>query len=245
MLRSIILVIAAILYLILTLPVLLIISLIGIRNPDLRDRIAAAMIRWIFRVLLALAGTKIHVAGQERIPHDTPVLYIGNHRSIFDIVATYNYVYGNTGYVAKKTLGRIPVFRFWEKYIGCLFLDRSNPKSGMQMIRSSIERIKSGHSIFIFPEGTRSKQENDYPTLDFHEGSFRIATSAGCPIVPVSINHTADIFEKHMPFVRSAHITIEFGEPIPTKGISRVEKKALGASIQTIINETLKKNYEK
>ena len=86
MVRLVLLLLAAILYLILTLPVLFILWLIGKKNPDLRERAASAMIRWIFRVLLAGAGVKVTVIGQDRIPSDTAVLYVGNHRSIFDII---------------------------------------------------------------------------------------------------------------------------------------------------------------
>ena len=74
MVRLILLLLAAILYLILTLPVLFILWLIGKKNPDLRERTASAMIRWIFRVLLAGAGVKVTVIGQDRIPSDTAVL---------------------------------------------------------------------------------------------------------------------------------------------------------------------------
>ena len=73
------------------------------------DKVSRALIRWIFRVILFFAGTKITVEGQENIPKDRAVLYIGNHRSYFDILVTYTTVPGSCGFVAKKELARIGI----------------------------------------------------------------------------------------------------------------------------------------
>ena len=89
MLRTILLVIIAILYLLLTLPVLLVLMLIRKKNPETCGRIANAMIRWIFRVIGFFAGAKVTVRGLEHIPEDQAVLYVANHRSIFDIILVH------------------------------------------------------------------------------------------------------------------------------------------------------------
>ena len=176
MVRLILLLLAAILYLILTLPVLFILWLIGKKNPNLRERAASAMIRWIFRVLLAEAGVKVTVIGQDRIPSDTAVLYVGNHRSIFDIILTYVRSPRATGYVAKKELGKIPLFSQWARYIGCLFFNRNDIKEGMKMILDGVAMLKAGKSVFIFPEGTRNKNESDLPLLPFRLCRWLFAT---------------------------------------------------------------------
>lgn len=244
MLRTIVLLITAVLYLILTLPVLLILYFIGKKDPERKERIATAMIRWIFRVIGAGAGARVTVRGIENIPADEPVLYVGNHRSIFDIILAHPYTVGRTGFVAKSSLAKVPVFAIWCRYIGCLFFDRSNIREGMQMIRDGIEQLERGVSVFIFPEGTRGKNEADYPLLPFHEGSFRIATRNNRKIVPVAINNTASIFEKHVPFVKSSKVVIEFCEPIDPSELSRDEKKKLGQRTGMIIEETVRRNSE-
>ena len=76
----------------------------------------------------------------------------------------------------------------------CLFLDRQDIKAGMKTILTAIDKVKSGISICIFPEGTRNKGENELEMLPFHEGSFKIATKAGCPIIPIAISNSAEIF---------------------------------------------------
>ncbi|MBR2188926.1 MAG: 1-acyl-sn-glycerol-3-phosphate acyltransferase [Eubacterium sp.] len=244
MLRTILLLLAAVLYLILTLPVLLVLTLIGKKNPGKRERVSTAMIRWIFRVLSTISGAKITVRGLERIPKDQAVLYVGNHRSIFDIILVHPFTAGRTGFVAKNSLARVPIFSVWCKYICCLFFDRENMREGLQMIRDGIALLDRGVSVFIFPEGTRSKQDDDLPLLPFHEGSFRIATRNSHPIVPVAISNTAAIFEKQKPRVKSRHVVIEFCEPIETASLSRDEKKHLGEHASEIITETIRQNKQ-
>ena len=123
----------------------------------------------------------------------------------------------------------------------CLFLDRKDPRAGMKTILQAIEYIKQGISIFIFPEGTRNKGE-ELTLLPFKEGSFKIATKTGCPIVPVSINNSAEIFENHMPRLKKTHVIIEYGTPIYPVELTREELKTLGVTCQQIIQDTINKN---
>ena len=96
----------------------------------------------------------------------------------------------------------------------------------------------------IFPEGTRSKNESELELLPFHEGSFKIATKSGCPIVPVCISNSSSLFEDQFPRIRPAHVIIEYGKPIYPKELSREDQKFIGKYVQNIIEETLKKNEE-
>ena len=176
MIRFILVILTAFLYLILSIPVLLVLLLIRKKKPEVCDKVSRALIRWIFRVILFFSGTKVTVKGQENIPKDRAVLYIGNHRSYFDILVTYTTVPGSCGFVAKKELSRIPLLKNWMELIHCLFLDRSDIKQGLQMILSGCEEIKSGTSICIFPEGTRGKTESELELGEFHNGSFKMAT---------------------------------------------------------------------
>ena len=147
MIRFILVILTAFLYLILSIPVLLFLLLIRKKKPEVCNKVSRSLIRWIFRVILFFSGTKITVKGQENIPKDRAVLYIGNHRSYFDILVTYTTVPGSCGFVAKKELSRIPLLKNWMDLIHCLFLDRSDIKQGLQMILAGCEEIKSGTSI--------------------------------------------------------------------------------------------------
>ena len=244
MIRFILSLLIAAVYLITTLPVLFFLWLIGKARPSVRDRAARAMIRWIFRVLIAAAGVKVTVIGEDRVPLDTAVLYTGNHRSIYDILITYVRCPRICGYVAKKELGGIPLFSLWARYINCLFFDRENLKEGMKMILEGIEMLKEGKSVFIFPEGTRNKSDSDLPLLPFHEGSFRMALKSKCPIVPVAICNSISVWEGHFPKIRAAHVILEYGEPIYTESLDPGVRKKIGAYVQEKTEEMIAKNQK-
>ena len=133
---------------------------VGLFNKNLRDRISYVIVSWAFRVILVISGTKIDVIGRENIPMDKAALYVGNHRSIFDM--------------------------------NCLFLDRENIKEGLKMIIAGTELLKSGISVFIFPEGTRTHHDEDM--IEFKEGSLKMAEKSGAIIVPVAINTSSACF---------------------------------------------------
>lgn len=230
------------LFLVCSIPLMIIEYIIGKFNMDVKNRSSLAIVNWAFRCCLFFAGTKITVLGEENVPKDTPVLYIGNHRSYFDIVMTYVRVPRPTGYIAKVEMLRYPLLRTWMKNLHCLFLDRKDIKQGMKTILEGIEKIKSGISICIFPEGTRNKTADTF--LPFHEGSFKIAEKGGCPIIPMSINNAADIFEDHMPKIKKTHVVIEYGKPVYMSEMTREEKKAIGVKVQAIIKEMYFKNKE-
>ena len=242
MLRAILALLFAILYLILGIPVLFVEWIIHKFNPKAADLSQLRMVQWAFRVILFICGTKVTVIGEENVPKDEPVLYIGNHRSYFDILLTYSRCPIRTGYVAKKEMERYPLLSNWMRYLHCLFLDRTDIKQGLTTILTAIEKVRSGISICIFPEGTRNKNADDLELLPFHEGSFKIASKSGCAIIPMAMNNTVEIFEAHFPKIKRTHVVLEYGKPIYVKELSKEDQKHLGTYTQNIIHEMLKKN---
>lgn len=230
------------LFLILTIPLLFVEWIIGKFNMDLKNRSSLAIVNFGFRCVLKIAGVKADYVGENRIPLDTPVLYVGNHRSYFDIPLTYVKVPRPTGFVSKKEMERFPLLRNWMRYLHCLFLDRKNIKEGMKTILEAIEKVKSGISIVIFPEGTRSKAPDTF--LPFHAGSLKIAEKAGCPIIPMAIVNSSAIFEDHLPKMKKTHVIVEFGEPIYPDKLDKEQKKGLCDMVEARIKEMYFKNKE-
>lgn len=242
MLHLILVAIVLLLFFVLSIILLPLEWIIGKISPSARDRSSLFIVRVELRLILLAAGTKVTVIGRENIPTDTAVLYVGNHRSYFDVVISYLYCYGLTGYVSKIELGKVPIMRQWMKNLHCLFLDREDIKQGLRTILSAADMIKSGISVCIYPEGTRSTGADESELLAFHEGSFKIATKSGCPIVPMAITHTAEIYEAHKPWVKAQHVTLEYLPPIQTAGLDRAGQRHLGAQTQALIAETIRKN---
>ena len=209
-------------------------------NKEKKDYLALRMVQWGFQRILDIAGTKMTVIGKENIP-DEAVLFVGNHRSYFDILLVYVQCQRLTGFVAKNSIEKVPSLRVWMRHLYCLFLNRADAREGLKTILTAIEYVKKGVSICIFPEGTRNDGE-ELSMLPFKEGSFKIATKTGCPIVPISINNSAEIFENHFPALRKTHVVLEFGKPVYPNQLEKDELKNIGVYCQNIIQETINKN---
>lgn len=236
MIRLLLVVLILVLYLILGIPVLCIEWLIGKWNPRLRDISSLRMVQGAFKLMLWISGADITYIGLEHIPKDQAVLYIGNHNSYFDILLTYSICPGLTGYVAKAEMLKVPLLRTWMKRLYCLFLDRADIKAGLKTILTGIEYIKQGISICIFPEGTRSRDGKMQP---FKEGSMKMASKTGCPIVPIAITGSADIWENHPWKLKPCKVIVEYAPPILPKELTKEEQKFLGAYTQKKIQEML------
>ena len=243
MIRLICIVVFLILYLILSIPVFLVEWLIGKFNPQARDISSLRIVQWGFKVILKISGVEVTVIGEDRVPNE-PVLYVGNHRSYFDILLTYSRCPIRTGYVAKKEMERYPLLSNWMRNLYCLFLDREDIKQGLKTILQAADYVKSGISVCIFPEGTRNKNADETDMLPFHDGSFKIATRAKSPIIPVAISNSANIWEANFPKMSPTHVVIEYSKPIIPSELDRDTQRHLGAYTQSIIKEMLIKNKE-
>lgn len=239
MLRFIIAILFIIIFLVLGIPVLLVEWVIGKFNRELKDYQCLRLVQFGFKTVLFICGTKVTVIGEENIPKDRAVLYVGNHRSGFDIPLIYTRCPRLTGFISKDQMLKYPLLRDWMKALYCLFLNRDDIKAGLKTILQAIEYVKSGISIVVFPEGTRSHSDEMLP---FKEGSMKIADKTGCPIVPVAISGTSAIWEDQFPKVRPRHVVMEYGKPILPGELSKEERKFLGAYTQKAIQEMLDKN---
>ena len=226
MIRLILALLFAILYLIIGIPVLGVEWIIAKFNKQAADLGQLRMVQWAFRVILFICGTKVTVIGEENVPKDQAVLYIGNHRSYFDIIITYARCPRLTGYIAKKDMEKVPLLRTWMRRLHCLFIDRENVKEALKTILAGIDNVKNGISMCIFPEGTRNK--TDDLMLPF--------------IIPMAITNSADVLEAHMPRVKKAHVIVEYGKPIYPNELDKEQKKKIGAYCQDVIAEMLEKN---
>ena len=242
MIRFLCIVIFVVLFLIISIPIFFVEWIVGKFNPYARDISSLRIVQWAFKVIIKMAGVRLTVIGEENIP-DEAVVFIGNHRSYFDIVLTYARCKRLTGYIAKKEMERWPSLSTWMRRLYCLFLDRKDPKEGLKMILQAIEYIKQGVSICIFPEGTRNTGE-ELSMLPFKDGAFKISTKSGCAIIPVSLNNTAEIFENHLPKVKKTHVVIEYGKPIYPDQLDKDTKRHIGDYVENIIKETIHKNAE-
>ena len=137
MLRFILVAIFLLLYFLLGIPVLGILWLIGKVNKRSADLAALRIVQWGFKVILKISGVEVTVIGEDRVP-DEPVLYVGNHRSYFDILLTYSRCRDLTGFVAKKEMLNPDCDRSGEKWNFCFYFPRRDTQQRRRIKSSSI-----------------------------------------------------------------------------------------------------------
>ncbi|SHH15045.1 lysophospholipid acyltransferase family protein [Clostridium grantii] len=186
--------------------------------------------------LLKKSKTTTHVSGLENIP-EGPVVFVSNHQAMFDGFLIIGNVGKHTGFIAKKEILKIPVLPFWFKAIKTVFIDRSNIREGMKAINEGVERLKSGYSMLIFPEGTRSLKSE---MIDFKKGSIKLALKANVPIVPITVDGTYRVLEVGKQ-VTGHSIAMIVHKPIYIDQLSIEEKKNLTETLHHTIETSLTK----
>lgn len=207
------------------------------------DAIAQKHVSHWCNKLLALAGVEVTVTGKENLP-DVPCVFAANHRSYYDIPLMLTMLGTPIPLVSKIEVQKFPIVNKWMELLHCLFLDRDNPRQGMQIINDAVELIGKGYCVGIFPEGTRFKGEEGEVGA-FLGGAFRIASKSGAPIVPVAIGNSRACLEGDGHFtMKPAKVTVTILPPIETAGLSRAEMKALPGIAEQTIRDALKKNVK-
>jgi len=177
-------------------------------------------------VLLDKLNIKIEVLNKEKLPHDGQYLLISNHRSIIDpliIEIALKQTQINGYWIAKKELYNSFFFGTFTRNAGCVLLDREAPNmSGF--FKATKKVVKEGHSIYIFPEGTRNKENT--PLAEFKEGSRIIALKNRLPILPVHIKSNANEILKDaiMNRTKDLKIQIDIGDIIDYKDKTSLEE---------------------
>lgn len=239
MIRTILFLLFAIAFLILGLPVLgaeWLLRKVWKRGADLST---LRIVQWGLRTLEHISGPEVIVRGMEHIPTDQAVLYIGNHRSYFDIVLSYSRCPGLTGYISKDLLEKVPILRAWMRRVYCLFLNREDPRQGLKTILTAIEYVKSGVSIFIFPEGTARKPMRCSPS---RRAASRWPQRPAVPSSPWLLPTPRQFSRITFPLSERPGWSLSTAEPILPSELAPEQKKHIGAYVQGIIADILKEN---
>lgn len=204
------------------------------------DAFAEKISRLWSKTILKLTGSKVIVTGADNIPAGEPVVFISNHQSYFDALIFLAYIPGQKSFIAKAETRKIPIISSWMKYMHCIFMDRSSLKQSFESIKIGIENLKKGYSVVIFPEGTRSHKAE---MSEFKHGSFKLATKAGVPIIPVTIKGTYKIWEEKKR-IKPSQVQVIISKPIETSSLTRDEMKELPDKVHGIISCNLSNSVQ-
>ena len=187
------------------------------------------------RGILKVTGVSLSVEGLENIPKDTACVFVGNHRSYYDIPILLTALDAPHGILAKEELEKIPLLNRWMKLLGCVFVKRDDIRASVKALNDATAIVESGRSFVIFPEGTRYKGEEG-GAGEFKAGAFRIAIKTGVPVVPVAISGARGLFEGHGLRATPGDIRVRILPAIQTAGMSKAEQKQLPDAVrQTIL----------
>ena len=191
---------------------------------------------------MKLLRIRVHVSGMEKIPQNTKVLFVSNHRSNFDpIVTWYALKKWKIAFVSKPSNFRIPFFgRIIRK---CCFMpiDRENPRKAIPTINRAAKLLRKQEvSIGIYPEGTRSK---NCELLPFHNGVFKIAQKAEAPIVVLCVTGTEKI-AKRTPF-RRTDVYLDVLDVFSAQGIKETKTEMIGTAVRRLIEINTEKRDTK
>ena len=148
---------------------------------------------WIAHLALRVAGVKMDVQGLEKIPAGRACLFMSNHLSNLDPPVIVPSLPGHVVVMVKKELMRIPLLGTSMKMVGYVPVERGQREKTMATLAAAEESLRMGRHMFVFPEGTRSR---DGEMLPFKKGSFELAMRAGVPVVPVAIWGTERMLRK-------------------------------------------------
>ncbi len=183
-----------------------------------------------------LSGTRLSMTGREKIPKGQSYVIMSNHQSLFDVWALMGKMPLQLRWMIKSEIKKIPVFGFALERMGHIYVDRNTRKGAVRSLKAAAQRIRSGASVVVFPEGSRSEDGRLQP---FQRGGTVLAAMAGVPILPVTINGSRFVLPKGTLGLMPGKIQIVLGDPIDPALFDDNKKGALLNTVRSAIEENL------
>ncbi len=201
-----------------------IVAALILRLPNRQGGLYDQVSRIWARRLLKAARVPVRTRGMEHVPAGQPVVYVSNHQSWFDILALASTIPGTMRFMSKKELAKVPVFGPAMRHAGHIFIDRYHRQRAFEAYEETALAVRAGMSAVVFAEGTRSRTGD---LLPFKKGPFVFAIAAQVPVIPVYCAGTFTILPKGSIRIRPRPVTLMFGRPIPTAGMTYDDRERL------------------
>jgi 1-acyl-sn-glycerol-3-phosphate acyltransferase len=182
-------------------------------------------------MILKTSGVRVTVTGLERLDSSRSYVFAANHQSIYDIPIVFACLPFQLRIISKESLGRIPFIGWHLLRAGHVLVDRSNPGAGI--VKKMARLVDAGHSLIVFPEGTRSI---DGVVGRFKGGSFVIAVQSALPVVPITITGSRHVMRKGQVTVHRGAVALTVHEPIETQDLSRDLVRELADRVRAVVS---------
>ena len=184
------------------------------------------------RSMLAATGVRVTFHGIDNAYRHSPCIFISNHQSIVDIWVMFSFVPPETRFVAKQELFRLPFLGWVLRASGCIAINRGRRAEAIRSLRIAGERVRTGCSVVLFPEGSRSDDGRLGP---FKKGGFHLALQAGVPVVPVAITGSFDVMPKNTLKVTPGPVEVFVEPPIDVARFQPEDYAGLLAEVHDVI----------
>jgi len=168
---------------------------------------------WGARNWLRLSGVNVRVIGREQLDPNQTYVFVANHWSYLDAAPLFAFTGRRMGMIAKKELLNAPILGYSMGFVNVIAIDRSNKERAVKSLDVATERLRSGVSFGVCPEGTRAKPGE---MLSFKKGAFHMAAQSGVPIAPIALKNTDKLMGKGTGEARPGTIEMVFLPPVET-----------------------------
>lgn len=197
-----------------------------------------ALLKYIVKRANIGGNVQIDLHGSDNIPKEIGFMFFPNHQGLYDVLAIVDVCPVPFSVVAKKEVANV---QFLKQVFACMkayMLDRDDVKQSMQVILDVSKEVQNGRNYLIFAEGTRSKNGNQL--REFKGGSFKAATKAKCPIVPIAL------IDSYRPFdtksLERVVVQVHFLEPIPYEEYQNMKTTEIAAVVKSRIEAVIAEN---
>jgi 1-acyl-sn-glycerol-3-phosphate acyltransferase len=196
------------------------------RTGDLGHTCARAW-SWL---ILKTSGVEVDVEGLERLDPSRSYVFAANHQSIYDIPIVFASLPYQLRILSKDSIGKVPFLGWHLRWTGHVLVDRAKPGAGV--VKKMARLVAQGHSLIVFPEGTRSV---DGSVAHFKGGPFMIAVLAGLPIVPITLVGSRHVMFRGEVTVRPGRVSLIVHDPIETAGVPRDAARQFATNVRDIV----------
>ena len=185
-------------------------------------------------LILATTRVSVRVDGLDQLDPKQSYVFVSNHQSIYDFPVLITSIPFQLRILAKASLRAFPVLGWHLQYTGHLLIDRA--RVGRSTLASVASLMRRGHSLILFPEGTRSI---DGEVLRFKPGIFSLAIEANLPIVPVAVIGSRHVMQKGRLMTCPGNVDLVVHQPLPTVGLSRRDARRVSLRVHETIRDTV------
>lgn len=191
-------------------------------------------------VLLNLAGVKVKVDGLKNICRDQTYIFVANHQSWFDSFVLCAVLPVPVTFISKKEMFRVPIYSHIMRRLRFVCADRRHPRNILRDIDSIVALFRSGLSLVVYPEGTRSK---DGKLGSFGRGAVLLAARTGVSIIPITIVGTREIMPSGKYYISyGRRVRIFISDVVDVDAADRKKQATITEEIRQQIVESLRHN---